>query len=189
MSKTTLLTNFWRALTNDQIPEWFPAGKKVRNRRKTSRWNSESNIHNWETSFSGKLLEIYPSTACARRICVRRFSMASNILVWPQWWSFADVSQQGIDFSKKISKIKIFFWFDFHKCSHGPYIRKIRTFSDIEKWLWKSDLGTFWRPVWTSVKVKSKEYFYYTDFFTKMTHVNKTPPLRSHYCMYSRWGK
>ena len=40
-------------------------------------------------------------------------------LVWPQWWSFADVSQQGLDFSKKISKRKIFFWFDFHRCSHG----------------------------------------------------------------------
>ena len=24
-------------------------------------------------------------------------------LVWPQWWSFADVSQQGLDFSKKKS--------------------------------------------------------------------------------------
>ena len=32
-----------------------------------------------------------------------------TVLVWPQWWSFADVSQQGIDFSKKINKIKIFF--------------------------------------------------------------------------------
>ena len=30
-------------------------------------------------------------------------------LVWPQWWSFADVSQQGVDLSKKISKMKIFF--------------------------------------------------------------------------------
>ena len=30
-------------------------------------------------------------------------------LVRPQWWSFADVSQQGIDFSKKVSKIKIIF--------------------------------------------------------------------------------
>ena len=40
-------------------------------------------------------------------------------LVWPQWWSFADVSQQWIDFSKIMSKIKIFFWFDLHKCSHG----------------------------------------------------------------------
>ena len=39
-------------------------------------------------------------------------------LVWPQWWSFADVSQQGVDFSKKISKIRIIFWFDFHRCSH-----------------------------------------------------------------------
>ena len=41
-------------------------------------------------------------------------------LVWPLWWSFADVSQQGVDFSKKISKITIIFWFDFHRCSHGP---------------------------------------------------------------------
>ena len=40
-------------------------------------------------------------------------------IVWPQWWTFADVSQQGIDFTKKISK-KIIFWFDFHKCSHRP---------------------------------------------------------------------
>ena len=43
-----------------------------------------------------------------------------SLLVWPQWWSFADVSQQGVDFSKKISKIKIIFWFDFHRCSHRP---------------------------------------------------------------------
>ena len=68
--------------------------------------------------------------------------------------------------------MKFFFW-------------KIRTFFDIEKWLWKSDLGTFWQPVWTSVKVESKKYFYFTVFFTKMkpllAHVNKTPPLRSHY--------
>jgi hypothetical protein len=41
-------------------------------------------------------------------------------LVWPQWWSFANVSQQGVDFSKKISKIRIISWFDFHRCSHGP---------------------------------------------------------------------
>ena len=41
-------------------------------------------------------------------------------VVWPQWWSWVDVSQQGVDFSKKISKIKMIFWFDFHRCSHGP---------------------------------------------------------------------
>ena len=41
-------------------------------------------------------------------------------LVWTQLWSFADVSQQGVEFNKKISKIKIIFWFDFHRCSHGP---------------------------------------------------------------------
>ena len=45
--------------------------------------------------------------------------------------------------------------------------------------------SNFWRSVWTSVKVKSKKYFYFTDFFAKiyplLTHVHKTPPLRSHY--------
>ena len=126
-----------------------------------------------------------------------------NVVEWPQWWSFDDVSQQGLDFSKKIIKMKIIFWFDFHRCSHGfskndnykkpsskliffneKKIRKIRMIFDIENWLWKSDLGTFWRPMWTSVKVKSKNYFSFTDFFAKikplLTHVCKTPPLRSH---------
>ena len=35
-------------------------------------------------------------------------------------------SQQGVDFSKKISKTRISFWFDFHRCSHGP--SKIRRY-------------------------------------------------------------
>ena len=65
------------------------------------------------------------------------------------------------------------------------FFRNIRTFFDIENWLWKSDLATFWRPMWTSVKVKSKNYFSFTDCFAKikrlLTHVCKTPPLRSHY--------
>ena len=64
-------------------------------------------------------------------------------------------------------------------------IRKIQMIFDTENWLWKSDLGTFWRSMWTSVKVKSKNYFYFTDFFAKikplLTHVCKIPPLRSHY--------
>ena len=103
--------------------------------------------------------------------------------------------RESTDFSKKISKIKMIFWFDFPRCSHGLskirrhfrnksrsilklsknvfykkcgpklilfneiFFRKIRTFFDIENWLWKSDLGTFWRPMWTSVKVKSRKYF------------------------------
>ena len=63
-------------------------------------------------------------------------------------------------------------------------IRKIWMIFDIENWLWKSDLGTFWWPLWTSVKVKSKDYFSFIDYFAKikplLTHVLKTPPLRSH---------
>ena len=45
--------------------------------------------------------------------------------------------------------------------------------------------SNFWRSLWTSVKVKSKNYFSFTDFFAKiyflLTHIRKTPPLRSHY--------
>ena len=135
----------------------------------------------------------------------RRFWTALCTIVWPQWWSWADVSQQGVDFSKKISKIKLIFWFHFHRCSHGPskirhhfrnksrsisykkcgpkllffnekIFREIWTFFDIE--------NSFWWPMWTSVKVKSKNYFYFIDFFAKikplLTHVYKSPPLRSH---------
>ena len=53
--------------------------------------------------------------------------------------------------------------------------------------LFSKMVPNFWRSVWTSVKVKSKNYFYFTDFFAKiyslLTHVRKTPPLRSHYCI------
>ena len=49
-----------------------------------------------------------------------RLTFHTPLLVWPQWWSFTDVSQQGLRFSKKISRIRIFFRFDFHRCSHGP---------------------------------------------------------------------
>ena len=42
-------------------------------------------------------------------------------------------------------------------------------FFTLYNWLWKSDLGPFWRPMWTSVKVKSKKYFSFTDFFAKIT--------------------
>ena len=47
------------------------------------------------------------------------FFLVHEYLVWAQWWSFADVSQQGLDFSKKISKRKLISWFDFQRCSHG----------------------------------------------------------------------
>ena len=66
--------------------------------------------------------------------------------------------------------------------------RKIFTIFDYENWLWKSDFLAFWQPMWTSVKVKSKNYFHFTDFFANiyslLTHVRKTPPLRSHYHFY-----
>ena len=52
--------------------------------------------------------------------------------------------------------------------------------------------SNFWRSLWTSVKVKSKNYFSFTDLFAKikslLTHVRKTPPLRSHYkCLCIIW--
>ena len=44
--------------------------------------------------------------------CLLHSCTRLSLLVWPQWWSFADVSQQGVDFSKKNSKMKTIFWFD-----------------------------------------------------------------------------
>ena len=41
-----------------------------------------------------------------------------STLVWPQWLSFVDKCQQGIDFSKKISKIKLIFDLTFTDPSH-----------------------------------------------------------------------
>ena len=99
-------------------------------------------------------------------------------------------------FWHQIRTTKIFliqpFWILSHLhlfvCVAKKKFRKIWKKFDIENWLWKSDLGPFWRPMRTFVKVKSKTYFCFTDFFTKMkpllTHVNKTPPLRSHYGGY-----
>ena len=50
--------------------------------------------------------------------------------------------------------------------------------------------SNFWQSVWTSVKIKSKNHFYFTDFFAKiyslLTHVCSTPPLRSHYALSMR---
>ena len=72
------------------------------------------------------MVHIYDLTLfiCYLYCIVKHFNLITSQLfstiVWPQWWSFADVSQQGVDFSKKISKIGIIFWFDFHRCSHGP---------------------------------------------------------------------
>ena len=53
-------------------------------------------------------------------VCVQMFTIESVTLVWPQWWSWVYVSQQWVDFSKKISKKRMIFCFDFHRCSHGP---------------------------------------------------------------------
>ena len=64
------------------------------------------------TIFSFKALVIGTRTRTAVAVLV-------PVVLWPQWWSFADVSQQGLDFSKQISKRKTIFWFDFHRCSHG----------------------------------------------------------------------
>ena len=44
-------------------------------------------------------------------ICIGNY-----FLVWPQWWDFVYLGQQGLHFSKKISKIKIFL--DVHMGRH-----------------------------------------------------------------------
>ena len=141
--------------------------------------------------------------------------------MWPQWWSFADVSQQGLDFSKKISKRKVIFWFDYHYVhmgrqkllksnflsqfsmsriipifliffslkiiSLGEVFFLLSFFKNFNFWttLFSKMGPNFWRSVWTSMKVKSKNHFHCTDFFAEiyslLTQVRKTPPLRSHW--------
>ena len=58
------------------------------------------------------MVDILPE--CDKLIKLRNFfrnfqqthTTYTHPLVWPQWWSFAYVSQKGVDFSKKISKKK-----------------------------------------------------------------------------------
>ena len=84
--------------------------------------------------------------------------------MWPQWWSFGDVSQQRIDFSKKISKMQIFFWFDFHKCSHGP--SKIwRHFRNKSRSILKLSKNLFYK------KCGPKLIFFNEIFFLKNSNV------------------
>ena len=146
--------------------------------------------------------------------------IAIRHVVRPQWWSFADMSQQGLDFSKKICKIKMIFCLTFTDVHRGRQkvpksdfqsqfsmskiiqifliffsLKNISLeegflllsfFENFNFWttLFSKMVPNFWRSVWTSVKVKSKNYFYFTDFFAKiyslLTHVRSTPPLRSH---------
>ena len=69
-----------------------------------------------QNGLNGSSLLGQPSKGHPYRILI----LFSYCLAWPHWWSFVDVIQQGLDFSKKkISKRKISFWFDFHRCSHG----------------------------------------------------------------------
>ena len=42
----------------------------------------------------------------------------TQLLVWPQWRSFADWVKRGFILAKESVK-EFFFWFDFHRCSHG----------------------------------------------------------------------
>ena len=103
------------------------------------------------------------------------------LLVWPQWWSWAYVSQQGVDFSKKISKIKMIFWFDFHRCSHGPskirhhFRNKSRQFLTYQKMYFTKKSGPkliffneiSFRKIWTFFDIEkwlSKSIFTVKNF-------------------------
>ena len=63
--------------------------------------------------------------------------LISKTLVWTQWWGFVDVSQQGIDFSKKISKIKTFF--DNFKIERLLFLKWCLIFDGPCEHLWKSN--------------------------------------------------
>ena len=102
------------------------------------------------------------------------------LLAWTQWLSFAYVSQKGVDFSKTIDKMKIIFWFDFHRCSHGlskigHHFRK-QSNSKIEvfkKWQLQKTFFSTDTLQWKKNKKDSKDvekWLWKSDFLT--THVN-----------------
>ena len=79
------------------------------------------------------------------------------------------------DNNKKPSSKLIFF--------NEEKIRNVGMSFDIANLLWKSDLGTFWWPMWSVWKSNKKDIFLLLNFFAKikslLTHVRKTSPLRS----------
>ena len=97
---------------------------------------------------------------------------------------------QKLKFQKMtITKNLLLNWYS----SMKKKIRKIQIIFDVENWLWKSDLGTF---LTTHVNICESQIrkirLFYWLFFSKiwplLTHVLKTPLLRSRYCItYSTW--
>ena len=53
-------------------------------------------------------------------------------------------------------------------------------------WLWKSDLGSFWQVIWTSVKVKSKNYFAFTDFFLLKSSLSWLTSTKLHHWSHTK---
>ena len=98
------------------------------------------------------------------QVTVRQKLGVILVIKWFKNWR-----QQKMLFTKKVRLN----WYS----SMNFFFRKIQSFFYIENWLRKSDLGTFWRPTWTSVKVESKNYL---KIYSLLTHPHKTPLLRSH---------
>ena len=120
-------------------------------------------------------------------------------LLWQYWlWSFHHwILQIGVmgrcqkvpkfDFQSQFSTSKIIWIFLIFFFIEGYQFRR-RFFVIVIFWKLQfltTLFSNFWKSVWTSVNVKSKNYSYFTDFFAKiyslLTHVRKTPPLRLHY--------
>ena len=90
-------------------------------------------------------------------------------------WNYQILGLHQVTVRQKLGVILVIKWFWNWSQQKMLFTKKVRLnwyssmiFFFIKFGLWKSDLGTFWRPVWTSVKVKSKKCFYFTDFFTKI---------------------
>ena len=58
---------------------------------------------------------------------------------------------------------------------------------DIENWLWKSDWGNSWQPMWTFVKVETKISFSFTDIFTKITSAKLLHWGHTKYIIYKQF--
>ena len=125
-------------------------------------------------SLQRSLIPCKDAKLCQIKNVIISIAMSDSFLVWPQWWSFADTSQQGVDFSKKITKTKIISWFDFHRCSQWPskighhlenkVIQKLMLSKNVKNKKWAPTL-------WEQTYQKQETNWYLVNFIKYLVNV------------------
>jgi len=86
----------------------------------------------------------------------------------------------------KIIRIFLIFFFHWRISIYKQVILLLSFFENFNFWttLFSKMVPNFWRSMWASVKFKSKNisfYWFLAKIYSLLTHVRKTPPLRSHW--------